>query len=99
MYCERARSSMQEKEMIDAPKILGFLEEDLGVDVSTVVTDTALFSSGILDSFSLVNLMMFLENEGSFRIKSMDVNLENLDSIDRIIAFVNRSKNDERAAS
>lgn len=85
--------------MIDAPKILGFLEEDLGVDVSTVVTDTPLFSSGILDSFSLVNLMMFLENEGSFRIKSMDVNLENLDSIDRIIAFVNRSKNDERAAS
>jgi acyl carrier protein len=95
------RGSEVEKgdKMIDAAAILEFLEDDLGIDVSTVASDTALFSSGILDSFSLVNLMMFVEERGDFRIKSMDVNLENLDSIDKIIAFVSRCTQHEHATS
>ena len=85
--------------MIDTSKVFVFLEEDLGIDVSLITADTALFSTGILDSFSLVNLMMFLESEGGFRIKSIDVNLENLDSINRIVAFADRSTNEFRQAS
>ena len=85
--------------MIDTSKVFVFLEEDLGIDVSLITADTALFSTGILDSFSLVNLMMFLESEGGFRIRSIDVNLENLDSINRIVAFADRSTNEFRQAS
>ncbi|MCB1333190.1 MAG: acyl carrier protein [Roseivivax sp.] len=77
--------------MIDAGNLMRFLEDDLGIEVSEITTSTPLFSHGILDSFSLVNLMMFLENEGGFRIKSIDVNLENLDTIDRILAYSERS--------
>lgn len=76
--------------MIDAALVSTFLEDDLGADLSEIENDTALFSGGIIDSFALVNLMMFLETEGGFRINPADVNLDNLDTIDRIVAFAAR---------
>lgn len=76
--------------MIDASLVSTFLEDDLGADLSEIENDTPLFSGGIIDSFALVNLMMFLETEGGFRINPADVNLDNLDTIDRIVAFAQR---------
>jgi len=76
--------------MIDAALVSAFLEDDLGADLSEIENDTPLFSDGIIDSFALVNLMMFLETEGGFRINPADVNLDNLDNIDRIVAFAQR---------
>ena len=70
--------------------IAAFLEDDLGIDTSDVTDDTLLFSSGIVDSFALVTLMTFMETEGGFRISPADVNLDNMDSIGRILAFANR---------
>lgn len=76
--------------MIDEKSLRTFLEDELGADLAEVDNDTLLFSSGIIDSFALVNMMMFLETEGGFRISPTEVNLENLDSIDRILAFSNK---------
>ena len=76
--------------MIRNDDILSFLSDDLGVETSDVAGDTALFSSGIVDSFALVTLMMHLESLGGFRINPVDVNLDNMDSVDRIVAFANR---------
>lgn len=78
--------------MIDEKSLRTFLEDELGADLAEVENDTLLFSSGIIDSFALVNMMMFLETEGGFRISPTEVNLENLDSIDRILAFSNKSQ-------
>ena len=61
-------------------------------DSSEIECSTALFSSGILDSFNLVDLVNFIENEAEIRISPFDMSLENLDSIDKIIEFVNRKK-------
>lgn len=61
-------------------------------DSSEIDCSTALFSSGILDSFNLVDLVNFIENEAEIRINPFDMSLENLDSIDKIIEFVNRKK-------
>lgn len=69
-----------------------FLEFDLGVDVAKVSESSPLFSSGLIDSFALVSLMTFIETEGRFRISPADVTLENLDSIERILGFVDRSR-------
>lgn len=77
--------------MIDNNVLLDFLENELGVDISEVNPDTPLFSSGLVDSFALVTLMMHLEKLGGFRINPTDVTLDNLDSIDRIIAFTARA--------
>jgi acyl carrier protein len=76
--------------VIDSTKVNTFLEEELGADLSEVGDDSPLFSAGIVDSFGLVNLMMFLEGEGGFRINPVDVNLDNLDTVNRIVEFANR---------
>ena len=78
--------------MINADTITSFLKDDLDVDTSTVSSDSPLFSSGIIDSFSLVSLMAFIEDNGNIRINPTEVTIENLDSIDRIIQFVNNKR-------
>ena len=53
--------------------IVEFLESELGVDLSDVTNADPLFSSGIVDSFALVTLMMHLEQQGGFRLNPADV--------------------------
>jgi len=74
--------------VLDTTQIVDFLGNELGVDTSAISDETPLFSSGLVDSFSLVRLMVFLENAGRFRINPTDVSLENMDSIARIMRFV-----------
>lgn len=76
--------------MLTSDMLLEFLEVDLGVDISDVDTDTPLFSSQLVDSFALVNLMMFLEREAGIRIAPSDVNLDNMDTIGRMLGYVAR---------
>jgi acyl carrier protein len=77
--------------MIDEARLREILEDELGCDLTGVRADTLLFSSGIVDSFALVTLMMTLEKEAGFRVNPGDVVLENFDSIDRILAYVSRN--------
>ena len=65
-----------------------FLEDELGVDVVDITEDTPLFSSGIVDSFALVSLMTFVESEADITISPSDVNLDNFDSMSRILRYV-----------
>ena len=76
--------------MLTADGLLAFLEDDLGVDIQDVDEDTLLFSSQLVDSFALVTLMMFLEREAGIRIAPADVNLDNMDTIGRMLAYANR---------
>ena len=68
--------------------LLEFLQHSLGIDVAELETDdTELYSSGLIDSFSIVHLIQFLETQGGFEVDPTDVNLENLDSIRKILAY------------
>ena len=68
--------------------IIGYLQDKQGIDPSQISSDdTELFSSGLLDSFSMVDLIMFIETEGGFKMNPGDVNLDNLDSVGKILAF------------
>lgn len=67
--------------------LTGYLKDKIGVDTSEIDDQTPLFSSGLIDSFSLVDLMTFIETEGGFKLNPADVNLENLDTVERILAF------------
>ncbi len=64
------------------------LATEAGAEVSKIETTTLLFSSGMVDSFAMVNLIVFVEKSSGIKIKATDVNLDNLDSIDRILRFV-----------
>jgi len=83
---------MKEPVVIKRDNLLDFIRNQLGVDSSSLTDDTPLFSSGLIDSFSLVSMMSFVETEGRFRISPVDVSLDNLDSIGRILRYVERMR-------
>ena len=76
---------------LNSDAILEFLSNELGIETDEIAPDTFLFSSGIIDSFGLVTLMTFLEGACKMRIKPTDVNLDNFDSVSRIMDYVQRS--------
>lgn len=67
-----------------------FLQEE-GVDVHAIDENTALFSSNLVDSFKMVELILLIEKACSIRVGPADLTLENFDTISRILAFA-RSK-------
>jgi acyl carrier protein len=69
-------------------QLVSFMQDELRLDMSQLGSDTLLFSGGVLDSFSMVDLVMFLEKTGDFTMSATEVNLDNLDTIERILAFV-----------
>ncbi len=72
--------------------LLGYFKERLGVDTEGVDDATPLFSSSLLDSFSIVELMAFIESEAGIRMDAWDVTLDNLDSVERILKYVQMKK-------
>jgi len=50
--------------------------------------DESLFESGLLDSFTLPDLVTLLENEFSIRIPDSDLTTRKFDSVNRIQAYV-----------
>lgn len=73
-----------------AAAIRSYIIDEFGVDANSLQNDTSLFSSGLLDSFSMVDLLSFVEKLTARKFRVVDVNLDNLDSIDRIVAFIER---------
>ena len=65
-----------------------YLSDRLGVDVSDLTDASPLFSSSLVDSFSLVELITFIETAGGIRVDAWDVTLDNFDSIERILSYV-----------
>lgn len=76
--------------MLTQEDLVAYMEQELGVDIADVRPDTALFSTGVIDSFALVSLITFIEEKCRFRVNPMDVSLDNMDSIDRILGYVRR---------
>ena len=73
-----------------ATSIRGYISDEFGIDANSLQRDTSLFSSGLLDSFSMVDLLSFVEKLTARKFRVVDVSLDNLDSIDRIVAFLKR---------
>jgi acyl carrier protein len=67
--------------------LIEYLVDQHDVEADDLEDDTPIFSSGILDSFSLVDLILFIEEAAGIKMSPADVNLENLDSIEAILAF------------
>ena len=73
-------------------QLRGILEDDLGCDLDGVSSESLLFSTGVVDSFTLVTLIMEIEKESGLKVGPGDVTLENFDSMDRIIAYVSAAQ-------
>ena len=71
-------------------EIKKILEKDFGLDLLGINDDTKLFSSGLLDSLSSLNLLMSLESNFGIKISPLDISYEDIDSIDCIVRTVAR---------
>ena len=67
-----------------------YFEQELGVPTAELTAETALFSSGLVDSMSLLSLVTYLEETLSRQVHPEDVDLENLDSVAKILRLVSR---------
>ena len=52
--------------------------------------DTSFLNEGIVDSTGILELVSFLEEEFSITVEDEDLLPENLDSINNVVAYVNR---------
>ena len=73
---------------LDSVNLRRYLYEKQGLELEDFEDDTLLFSSGLIDSFSMVDLIIFIENTAGLRVHPADVTLDNFDSIDRIFAYI-----------
>ena len=73
--------------------LVKYLESQFGLNAAEIEDGTQLFSDDLLDSFSVADLLMFLEEQGGFAVEPTEITLDNLDSIERILAFVKRKVN------
>lgn len=67
--------------------LLTYLSKKTRADLSKIDDRTELFSSGMVDSFAMVDLLMWLEKQTGARVNPDDVSIDNLDSIERILAY------------
>ena len=66
------------------------LIKEFNLERVEITEETLLFSSNLLDSFSMVDLVKIVEDMTGSRIRPTDLTLENFDSISRILVFVSR---------
>jgi acyl carrier protein len=67
--------------------VINFLQNVLNVE-EPIDADTALFSTGLLDSVAMLNVIGFVEERAKIEVSAGDVTLENFDTPQRIAAYV-----------
>lgn len=67
--------------------IVSHLRDEQNIE-EPIAGGTELFSSGLLDSVSMIGLIGFIEASTGTVIPPADVTLENFDTVDRILAYV-----------
>mgnify|MGYP003836150431 FL=1 len=67
-----------------------FLQESWEIDMEGVENCDSLFSSGLLDSLSVTELIAFLETRLQTNINVAQLSLDDLDSVDAIVELAGR---------
>jgi acyl carrier protein len=66
------------------------IKEYLEDEDKEISYDTPLISGGYIDSFSMVSLLVFLENKFTIKIPPGKATPEAFDSVNKIVALVNQ---------
>ncbi|HEY4215974.1 MAG TPA: acyl carrier protein [Gemmatimonadaceae bacterium] len=71
-----------------AEAVIEYLEQSRGIPRASLTNDAPLFTSGLLDSIDILNLIMFLETKFGVVVSPLEVSLEHFDTIASITALV-----------
>jgi acyl carrier protein len=76
-------------------KIIEFIRDEYVEDESMEITDsTPLITSGLVDSFSMVSLKMYLEEEYGIQMSDAEATTEAFDTVSAIMALVKQKLGD-----
>lgn len=79
---------MTEQAIIEQ-KIMNYLQNDCGVDVSKIDCGTSLFKSAILDSIDIIKLVVYIEQHFNIRVDVFEIGLDSFESVNAIANYVN----------
>ena len=68
--------------------ILKYVIEEYAEEDDKVTYDTPLISSGLIDSFSLVDLALFIEDTYGVHIDDTELNAETFDTLDQLTGLI-----------
>ena len=57
-----------------------------------IAADEALISSGLIDSFSLVDLALYVEDNYSVHIDDTELNADTFDTLDQLVSLIQERK-------
>ncbi|WEK03710.1 MAG: acyl carrier protein [Candidatus Devosia phytovorans] len=77
---------MATKTEFTADELRDYLQTELSIE-QALDDDTELFSTGLLDSVSMMSVIMFIEQRSGGEVRPADVTLDNFDTIGRIVAY------------
>ena len=73
--------------------IAKFIAEKILKQPNKVISpNEALISSGLIDSFSLMDLALFIEDTFGVRIEDTELNAETFDNLDQLAALISSRK-------
>lgn len=72
---------------LTSDQLIAFIKDTLQIE-SGIDANSKLFSTGELDSMSMMQLIDFIESTSRVDIRPDDVTLENFDSIESILRFI-----------
>lgn len=84
---------LDEKQLKDT--VLAYVKDEYVEDeeeAEELTPDTPLISGGIVDSFSMVSLKVFLEKKYQIQIPDADATPQSFDTVNKIVELVKRFK-------
>ena len=75
--------------------LLDYLQNQFRLNADEVSDGTLLFSDGLLDSLSVAELLMFIEEQGGFTVEPTEITIDNFDSVEKILDFAKRKTESE----
>ena len=69
-------------------RIRKFLEQDDEVEIDKISDTDTLFTSGLIDSYSLIELLSFMESEFSYVVDFEQLTIDDFDTIEALVNLV-----------
>lgn len=73
---------------VTADDLMAHFEDDHYVDITQIDGDTPLFSSGLVNSFAMIDTMEFVEKALGRRMNPSDFTVANMDTVNKIMAYI-----------
>jgi acyl carrier protein len=81
------------------PQVRQFLAQILPAGkISTLSDDMPLRTSGLLDSLGVLRLVSFVEEQFGIEIDAYDAGVQNFDTVNAIVAFLERKRTEKASA-